>query len=405
MYIYKAGVVGLGAMGAEIAQVITFAGLPVVVKDANDEITKKGIEKIRKIYQRQIDKGKMNPNDVEAKMALVIPATSYKEFSDVDIVIEAVIENMEVKKQIFKELDESAQKTAIFATNTSSLSISEMASATKRPEKVIGMHFFNPAHVMKLVEVIPGLTTSGETVDDVISFSESLRKIPVRVKECPGFLVNRLLLPYLNEAAIALQEGSATAKEIDEAMVKFGMPMGPFTLMDMLGLDVSKEVANILYTGFGPRMKAAEIFDAVVKAERFGQKNGAGFYDYDERAQSKKPMNEILEEIRKQTGAKKTVFSENRLLLLMLIEAINCIQEQIASPTDIDMAMMAGTGFPQDKMGPLHWADSIGLDTVFKELEKFSNELGPRFWPPFLLKNMVSANILGVKTKKGFFSY
>ncbi|MER3458301.1 MAG: 3-hydroxybutyryl-CoA dehydrogenase, partial [Chloroflexota bacterium] len=238
MYIFKAAVVGAGAMGAEIAQVISFSGLPVVLKDIDQAMLDKGMARIRRIYESRVEKGKMQPSEAENKIALVEPTLSYDSFGDVDIVIEAVPEKIAIKKAVFAELDNVCPESTIFASNTSALSISELGASTRRPHKVIGMHFFNPAHVMKLVEVIPGLDTSQETVDDVVQFAESLRKIPVVVQECPGFLVNRLLMPYLNEATIALGEGAATASEIDAAMVDFGMPMGPFTLMDMLGLDV-----------------------------------------------------------------------------------------------------------------------------------------------------------------------
>ena len=206
MYIYKAGVVGAGQMGSEIAQVISYAGLPVVLKDVKDEFVQKGVARIRGIYQRRVDKGKMTREEMEQKISLVIPTTSYDDFKDVDIVIEAVPEKMELKKKVFQDLESHVSEGTIFASNTSALSISEMAAATKRPEKFIGMHFFYPASVMKLVEVIPGLATGQETVEDVTNFSESLRKLPVRVNECAGFLVNRLLMPYLNEAAFCLQE-------------------------------------------------------------------------------------------------------------------------------------------------------------------------------------------------------
>jgi 3-hydroxyacyl-CoA dehydrogenase len=401
MYIYKAGVVGAGAMGAEIAQVISFAGIPVVIKDLNEEILEKAMTRIKKIYQSRVDKGKMEAYDMEAKLALISTTTTYDEFKDVDIVIEAVYENMEVKKKVFSELDEACPKSTILATNTSALSITEIASATKRPEKVIGMHFFNPAHVMKLVEVIPGLATSSETVEDVLNFSESLRKIPLKVKECPGFLVNRILMPYLNECAFSLQEGEGTIKEIDEIIVKFGFPMGPFTLIDMLGIDICNEVAKILYNAYGERMRPAEILEALVKEKRLGQKTNAGFYEYD--ATPRKSIDKIIDDIGKKTSRRG--FNINRPLFAMINEAIHCVQENIATPSDIEIAVLAGIGFPQDKQGILHFADSVGLDVVLNELEKFTKELGIRFWPSYRLKMMVSAGWLGVKTKKGFFTY
>ncbi|MGH7738816.1 MAG: 3-hydroxyacyl-CoA dehydrogenase [bacterium] len=403
MFIYKAGVVGAGAMGAGIAQVISFSGLPVVIKDTDDERVKKGIELVRKVYQARVDKGKMSASELEQKMSLVSGTTSYDDFKDCDLVIEAVFENMKVKQQVFQDLEKVLPETAIMATNTSALSISQIASAVKRSEKVIGIHFFNPAPVMKLVEVIPGLQTSAETVDDAVAFAESLRKMPVRVKECAGFLVNRLLLPYLNEAAYALQEGSAPAEEMDKAMRAFGMPMGPFALLDMLGLDVCADVSMILYDSFGPRMKAADILGAMHKANRLGTKNGIGFYVYDE--SKKADLKPIVDEIQTKTGVKGTPFSPERLVFQMINEAAYCLEENVASPSDIDLAMLAGTGFPQDKGGPLHLADGIGVDVVLEKLKELSKTLGPRFWPAPILKRMVAANYLGQKTKRGFFNY
>ena len=403
MYIYKAAVVGSGVMGAGIAQVITYSGLPVILKDVNQAAVDKGLETIRKIYQGRVDKGKMTASEMDQKMMLVTGATDYAGFSDVDIVIEAIYEDLEVKRKLFQELEKNCPESAIFASNTSSLPISAIAAATKKPEKVIGMHFFNPAPAMKLVEVIPGLGTSQDTVDDVVAFTESLRKIPIRVQECAGFLVNRLLTPYLNEAAFALQEGAAPPKQIDEAIVGFGMPMGPFTLSDMIGIDVMAKVADILYDAYGPRMAPAEILKELYQAGRYGTKGGAGFYQYGE--EKKGDLEAIVSKIQKQTGKKGTRFSVNRLIMPMINEAIISLQEGVATAGDIDIAMMAGTGFPQVKGGPLHYADQIGVDVVLSELEGLTKELGPRFWPAPMLKRMVLGGYLGVKSGKGFFNY
>jgi len=403
MYIYKAAVIGAGTMGAQIAQVITYSGLPVILKDVKEDAVQKGIGTIRKIYEGRVQKGKMTSTEMEQKMALVTGATTYDDFKDVDLIIEAVFEDLKVKQQVFCELDDICPESTIFATNSSSLSISSIAAATKRPDKVVGMHFFNPAHVMKLVEVIPGLATSPETVEDVVAFSESVRKIPVRVQECAGFLVNRLLMPYLNEAALALQEGAASMKEMDDAMVAFGMPMGPFTLLDMIGIDIAEKVAKILYDSFGPRMAPAQLLDVMVQTGRLGTKTGAGFYTYTDAPDD--VLVKILKKVYDEHRLKKTSFSPNRLLLSMINEAVICLQEGVSTAADIDIAMMAGTGFPQEKGGPLHYADQMGIDAVLKEMEKVSKELGPRFWPAPMLKRMVDAGFLGVKSGRGFFNY
>lgn len=402
MYIYKAAVIGAGTMGAGIAQVITYSGLPVILKDVNQEAVDRGLATVKKIYQGRVDKGKMTGAEMQQKMALVSGATDHTGFSDVDIVIEAIYEDLSAKQTLFQELETVCPEGTIFASNTSSLPISAIASATKKPEKVIGMHFFNPAPVMKLVEVVPGLGTSQETIDDVVLFAESLRKIPIRVQECAGFLVNRLLMPYLNEAAIALQEGAASAKEIDAALVAFGMPMGPLTLFDMVGIDVSVKVADILSDAYGKRATAAQILRELDQAGRLGLKNGAGFYDYTD--EKKEALQNLVQKVQAK-GVQLTAFSANRLIMPMINEAVISLQEGVASAEDIDIAMMAGTGFPQDKGGPLHYADQIGVDTVLSELQGLTKSLGDRFWPAPMLKRMVQGGYLGKKSGKGFFQY
>ena len=403
MYIYKAGVVGAGTMGAEIAQVITYAGLPVCLKDMSDELVQKGVEKVRAIYKRRVDKGKMTAQEMENKMALVIPTTRYDDFKDVDIVIEAVPEKMKLKKKVFQDLAQAVGESTILASNTSALSISEMGSAVKHPEKFVGIHFFYPASVMKLIEVIPGLATSSETIEDAISFSESLRKIPIRVNECAGFLVNRLLMPYLNEAAYCLQEGSATREQIDEAVRAFGLPMGPFTLVDNLGLDVCLDATKVLLDSYGNRMKPAEIWEELYKAGYYGTKTGAGFYSYD----GAKPdiLPKAIADVQKRTGKKGTAFSIERLMYPMINEAVYCLEENVAKAADIDIGMLAGVGFPQDKGGPLKYADEIGLDRVLAALQEFYKTHGDRFWPAPRLKRMAGAKFLGKKSGRGFFEY
>ena len=402
MYIFKAAVVGAGTMGGGLAQVISFSGLPVVLKDVDQKMLDKGMETVRRIYQSRVDKGKMSTGEMESKLALVEPTLTYDGFSDVDIVVEAVPEKMKIKKQVLAELDAALPETAIIASNTSALSISEMAAATKRPAKVVGMHFFNPAHVMKLVEIIPGLETSQETVDDVVAFAESLRKIAVVVQECPGFLVNRLLMPYLNEATYCLQEGAATATEIDAAVVEFGMPMGPFTLMDMLGIDVCQYVGDYLYDEYGLRMAPAPFFYKLVQAGRLGEKNGKGFYGYG--GETDEPVKALIASFGRDP---KSEFTIERVIYPMINEAIIALQEHISAVNDIDMAMIAGTGmtYHGDRKGPLAIADEIGLDMLLAGMEKLFAQYGERFRPARLLRTKVRAGHLGVKTHRGFHEY
>jgi 3-hydroxyacyl-CoA dehydrogenase/enoyl-CoA hydratase/3-hydroxybutyryl-CoA epimerase len=280
-----------------------------------------------------------------------------------------------------------------------------MGAATSKPHQVIGMHFFNPAHVMKLVEIIPGLDTSQETVDDVERFVMSLRKVPVRVQECPGFLVNRLLIPYLNEAAFCLEEGAAAASEIDQAMVKWGWPMGPFTLMDMLGLDVCVHVGDYLAVEYGDRMAPTLIMPHLVEMGRLGEKSAAGFYGYGD--QTDEPTLKLIDEIRAEKGVTDSEFSPERLVYLLINEATLCMQENVASVNDIDMAMIAGAGmtYGGERMGPLAVADRVGLDVVLEGLQALEARYGLRFRPSRLLKLKVRAGHLGNKAGKGFYEY
>jgi 3-hydroxyacyl-CoA dehydrogenase/enoyl-CoA hydratase/3-hydroxybutyryl-CoA epimerase len=409
MWIFKVGVVGAGAMGGGIGQVVTYAGLPVVVKDIDQGQLDLARRHVEDIYQKRVDKGKMTAAQMQEKLDLIEYTLDYDDFADVDIVIEAVPEVIELKQRVFKELDGVCPPDTIFASNTSALSITEMGVPTNRPHRIIGMHFFNPAHVMKLVEIIPGSETDQDTIDTVEQFTQELRKIPVIVKECPGFLVNRLLMPYLNEAVLALEQGAATAREIDEAMGSggFGWPMGPFILMDMLGIDVCAHVGEYLYSQYGDRVQPAKLFYKLVEAERFGEKSGVGFYTYT--ATDAEPLEAIIRRMQEagevETG---TLFSADRLIMPFLNEAALCAQEEIANVNDVDMACIAGIGMQVNKdgqlvrMGPLEYMDDMGLDVVLEKLEALEAELGPRFQPVDILRQKVRAGHLGKKTGYGF---
>jgi 3-hydroxyacyl-CoA dehydrogenase len=407
MYIYKVGVVGAGTMGAQIAEVVSYAGVPVVLADMNPTLAQRGVDAVRAIYQARVDKGKMSQEQLEEKMLLVSSSSGLERFKDVDLAIEAVSEDMKLKELVFRELDGVCPRGAILASNTSALSISGLGAATKRPDRVLGLHFFNPAYVMRLVEVVPGLATSPQTVDDAVSFAESIGKLPIVVKECAGFLVNRVLMAYANEAVRALQEGAATQQEIDQEMVAFGMPIGPLALLDTVGLDISFEVARILYRNYGPRMTPAPLLEAMLKTGRLGVKSGHGFYDYvsGEEGGRDQEMERLLNEVRSRGERGVTRWSRSRLLLAMTNEAIMALQEGVASAADIDLAMMAGIGYPKEKEGPLHFADRLGIDQVLHELEDFAETLGPRFWPAPMLRRMVDAGFTGQLAGRGFFTY
>ena len=278
----KVFVLGAGTMGAGIVQAFAQKGCEVIVRDIKDEFVQRGIAGISKGLDRQVSKGKMSEEDKEAILSRISGTTDMKLAADCDLVVEAAIENMKIKREIFAELDEICKPETILASNTSSLSITEVASATKRPDKVIGMHFFNPAPVMKLVEVIRGIATSQETFNFVKELSIEIGKEPVEVAEAPGFVVNRILIPMINEASFILQEGIASVEDIDTAM-KYGAnhPMGPLALGDLVGLDIVVAIMDVLFNETGDsKYRCSSILRKYVRAGWLGRKSGKGFYDY-----------------------------------------------------------------------------------------------------------------------------
>ncbi|MDY6011709.1 3-hydroxybutyryl-CoA dehydrogenase [Clostridium sp.] len=278
----KIFVLGAGTMGAGIVQAFAQKGYEVIVRDIKDEFVERGIAGINKNLTRLVTKGKMTEEVKEEILQRISGTTDMSLAADCDLVVEAAVENMKIKKEIFAQLDEICKPETILASNTSSLSITEVASATKRPDKVIGMHFFNPAPVMKLIEIIRGIATSQETFDAVKELSIAIGKEPVEVSEAPGFVVNRILIPMINEASFILQEGIASAEDIDTAM-KYGAnhPMGPLALGDLIGLDVCLAIMDVLYTETGDsKYRASSILRKYVRAGWLGRKTGKGFFDY-----------------------------------------------------------------------------------------------------------------------------
>jgi len=280
--IKKVGVVGCGSMGAGIAQLCAQSGYQVVVSEINDELLKKGLAFIEKTLARSVEKGKLAQADKDAVIGRIKGTTSTKDFADCDLVIEAAIENLELKKKIFAELDGICSPNAILATNTSCLSIIEMAMATKRPGKVLGLHFFNPAPIMKLLEIVRTIATSDEVLETGQKFGESLGKTNVIAKDAPGFIVNRLWLPFLLHCIKLYEDGVASREDIDNAIqLGLGYPMGPLTLADMVGIDVVKFVSDALYEQLkDPRYIVPTLVDKMVAAGWLGRKTGKGFYDY-----------------------------------------------------------------------------------------------------------------------------
>ena len=281
MFVFKAAVVGAGTMGGEIAQTIANADIPVVLKDVELEFVDQGLEKARSLWQARVDQGKMEPSELERKLALITGATDYDRFGDADLVIEAVPERMVVKQTVFSELDDVTPGHAILASNTSSLSITEMGEVTSRPDKVVGFHFFYPASVMRLIEVIEGDDTSPETAQAAANFAQRIRKLPIRCSEAPGFVVNRILNSSVSEVWRFQEETGMEVKQIDQLVADSkAAPMGPFFLTDLLGLDTVLHVAEHLKESYGDRFYVHKGMQELVEAGSLGAKTGKGFYEH-----------------------------------------------------------------------------------------------------------------------------
>ncbi|WP_068549747.1 3-hydroxyacyl-CoA dehydrogenase family protein [Thermosulfidibacter takaii] len=279
------GVCGAGTMGSGIAQVAATSGFQVILRDISDEALERGLNIIKKSLGRIVKKGKMAQEQADEILGRIKTTKDLADMKDADYVIEAVFEKMEIKKEIFGELDEITRPEVVLATNTSSLSITEIAASTSRPDKVVGMHFFNPVPVLPLVEIVQGLTTSDETVELAYQLAKKMGKSPIKTKDQPGFIVNRILVPYMNEAAWAYMEGVGSVEEIDEAM-KLGanMPIGPLALIDLVGVDITLDVLEVLYREFGdPKFRPAPILRQMVRAGHLGRKTGKGFYTYEDK--------------------------------------------------------------------------------------------------------------------------
>jgi enoyl-CoA hydratase / 3-hydroxyacyl-CoA dehydrogenase len=404
MFVFKAAVLGGGTMGGEIAQVIANADIPVVVKDVEQKFVDHALEKSREVTKSQLDrlvsKEKMTQEEADARldevMGLITGTTSYDGFGDVDFVIEAVPERMEIKKSVYRELDEVTPGHAILASNTSSLSITEMGRETLRPGKVVGFHFFFPASVMPLVEIISGEDTSRETVTAAFNFAQTIRKQPITCTEVPGFVVNRILNSGVGEVWREQEEKGLSIKKIDDAIAGANItPMGPFFLIDMLGLDTVLHVAEYLNESYGDRFYVHKGMQKLVADGKLGAKSGGeGFYKDGEPniEGDAEPNGEELADL---------------LMLKTFVEACKVLEEGVGTVREIDLGMMAGAGLdPRRGLFPPFWkADLEGLDTILEKLEGYEESHGERFAPPRTLKRLVAQGRLGLKTGHGFYAY
>ena len=383
--IESAGVVGSGTMGGGIAMNFANAGIPVIVLDQDEKNLERGIGVIEKNYQMMVDRGRLSQEMKDGVMSLITPSLNYEDLANCDIVVEAVYENLDLKQEIFKKLDEVVKSDAILASNTSGLDIDAISSVTKRPEKVVGTHFFSPANIMRLLEIVRGEKTSKETLATIMRLGKIIKKAAVMSLNAPGFIGNRMLFGYTQQANILLLEG-ALPNQIDTALESFGMNMGPFRMMDLVGLDLGWRARKLAKLETPITNKIA---DALCEQERFGQKNGKGFYNYSDgsRAPNPAPENEeIYVKVAEENGFTRRDISDeeivDRCILGLVNEGAKILEEGVAQrSSDMDIVYINGYGFPIWRGGPMFYANSIGLGKVLEKINKFA-EKDEDFWKP-----------------------
>ena len=407
MDIKKAGIIGSGTMGGGIAMCFANAGIPVHIIDQDEENLKRGVSVIEKNYDFMVNKGRLSPEQKDAVFGLVSSSLDYKDVSDCDIVIEAVYENLELKHEIFKSLDTHVKEGAILASNTSGLDIDSIASVTSRPELVVGTHFFSPANIMRLLEVVRGEQTSDETLATIMAIGKRLKKAAVVSLNAPGFIGNRMLFGYTAQANMLLLEG-ALPHQIDQALESFGLNMGPFRMMDLVGLDLGWRARKL--SGKESPLHA-KIGDELCEQDRYGQKSGAGYYNYSEgsRAPNPAPENEaVYEKISSENGFTRRDISDEeiveRCILALINEGADILSEGVAQrAADIDVVYINGYGFPIWRGGPMHHANAMGLDKVIEKLEKYREITGNDVYKPSeMLVNLAKdGGKLGEAPQKG----
>lgn len=375
------GVLGAGVMGGGIAQIVVDkTDVAVRMKDINWPALSGGMKAAAKIWKKKVERRRMNRNEMQRKLAAITATTDWSGFSRVDVAIEAVVENLEVKQKVLAEFEQIAKESAIFATNTSTLPITQIAAKSRRPQNVVGMHFFNPVDKMPLVEVIAGEKSSPEAVSTIAAFARKLGKTVVLCKDGPGFVVNRILAPYMNEAAFLLEEGNSI-QALDEAMLEFGMPMGPMALLDEVGIDVAAKAGHVLSDAFGERMREAASLQKLLADQRLGKKNGRGMYIWKEgkRVAPDASVYKLMG-LKPVEGKMTPEAIAERMVLAMINEASRILADRIVSSApELDLAMIMGTGFPPFRGGLLRYADSLGLPYVAARLEDLSHKVGNRY--------------------------
>jgi 3-hydroxyacyl-CoA dehydrogenase len=393
--IARAAVIGCGTMGGGIAMCFANAGIPVVVTEESDVALERGMDVVRKNYAGSVTKGSLSAADAESRLALIEPTLDFERVAEADVVVEAVFESMELKKKIFTRLDALCREGTLLATNTSSLDVNEIAATTARPEDVVGMHFFSPANVMRLVEIVRGAKSSPEALATALALSRRLGKVGVVVGVCDSFAGNRMLYPYTRQAQFLLEEG-ALPEQVDRVLYEFGFPMGPFAVGDLAGLDVGYKVRQHREPQRPKHLRYSRLADELYHMGRYGQKTGRGWYLYEKGSRSPVPDPEVTALIvaeSERLGIERRTIADQEILERCLYSLVNegakILDERIAErSSDLDLVWLHGYGFPRYRGGPMYWADSVGLDRVLEAVERFHAEQGEWMRPATLLERL-----------------
>ncbi|OLD15794.1 MAG: 3-hydroxyacyl-CoA dehydrogenase [Acidobacteria bacterium 13_1_40CM_3_65_5] len=403
----RAAVVGAGTMGGGIAMTYANAGIPVLLKDVDQAALDRGLATIRRNYDVTMSKGKMTAEQVEKTMALITPTTSYDGFDQVDIVVEAVFENMDLKRSTFAELGKVTRPDAVLASNSSTLDIDEFARASGRPRQVLGHHFFSPANVMKLLEIVRGRETSKDVIATSLKLAKKIGKVGVVVGNCFGFVANRMLAYYMREAYLLLEEG-ASVEQIDRVLTEFGLPVGPYGMQDIAGIDVGARIRQYLKSIGKTRAEGpqSDIPDQLFEMGRYGQKTGAGWYKYDAPGSRNRTPDPLIEQLAEQAAAKRGIRRRPiadeeiiaRITTALANEGARVLEEGYAArASDIDIIYAYGFGFPRHRGGPMFYADTLGLDTVLTRVQEYRARFGDYWEPAPLLEKLVAEG-------RGFYS-
>jgi len=394
----QSAVLGAGIMGGGVAYQSASNGTPIIMKDIREEALEAGLEEAGKLLKKQIMRGRMKPEGMAGVLNAIRPALSYGEFDGVDLVVEAVVENPKIKMSVLAEVEANVSDDTIITTNTSTISVDLLSSALKRPKNFVGMHFFNPVHLMPLVEVIRAKTSSEAAIATTVAYAQSMKKTPIVVNDCPGFLVNRILFAYFGGFNKLVAEG-ADFVAIDKALERFGWPMGPAYLLDVVGMDTGKHAAGVMAEGFPDRMASEgnTIIDALYEANRLGQKNGKGFYRYemDRKGKPQKladaDVNAVIASVQAKPMEVSAEDMVDRLMIPMCIESARCLEDNIVgTAAEVDMGLVYGVGFPPFRGGALKHVDKMGLAAFCDRADEFAH-LGPLYHPTDAMRDMAKS--------------